>query len=144
MPSKVVLPSRHQLRKGPPETGVPALSRLLDSPEVRPVLARRLTVPHSVTHTQNGVLGHRNVWASGPYISATVRVFTCCTKEVDMATQLESRPETGYENFEYGEPQRRQNWGGNQQTRSENGNAEQLARFLGWFSIGLGITEIIA
>jgi uncharacterized membrane protein len=62
-----------------------------------------------------------------------------------MATQLESRPETaGYDDFEYGEPERRQNWGGNQQTRSENGNAEQLARFLGWFSIGLGITEIIA
>ncbi len=62
-----------------------------------------------------------------------------------MATQLQSRPETaGYEDFEYGEPERRQNWGADQQTRSQNGNAEQLARFLGWFSIGLGITEIVA
>ena len=26
----------------------------------------------------------------------------------------------------------------------QEGNADQLARFLGWFSIGLGITEIVA
>jgi uncharacterized membrane protein len=62
-----------------------------------------------------------------------------------MATQLESRPETaGYEDFEFGEPERRQNGGGYQQTRSQDGNAEQLARFLGWFSIGLGVAEIVA
>ena len=62
-----------------------------------------------------------------------------------MATQLERRPETaGYEDFEYREPERRQNGGRHQQTRSQDGNAEQLARFLGWFSIGLGIAEIVA
>jgi uncharacterized membrane protein len=62
-----------------------------------------------------------------------------------MATQLQSRPGTaGYEDFEYREPERHQNWAGDQQTRSRDGNAEQLARFLGWFSIGLGITEIVA
>src|SRR5215210_4652208 len=62
-----------------------------------------------------------------------------------MATQLESRPETaGYEDFEYGEPEPRHNGGRHQQTRSQEGNTEHLARFLGWFSIGLGITEIIA
>ena len=62
-----------------------------------------------------------------------------------MATQLESRSETaGYKDFEYREPERRQNGGGHQQTRSQDGNAEQLARLLGWFSIGLGIAEIVA
>ena len=62
-----------------------------------------------------------------------------------MATQLESRPETaGYEDFEYRQTERGQNGGGHQQTRSLDGNAEQLARFLGWFSIGLGIAEIVA
>lgn len=62
-----------------------------------------------------------------------------------MATQLERGPATaGYEEFEYREPERRQNGGGHQQTRSQDGNAEQLARFLGWFSIGLGIAEIVA
>jgi uncharacterized membrane protein len=62
-----------------------------------------------------------------------------------MATQLESRPETaGYEDFEYGRPERRQNGGGYQPTRSQEGNTEHLARFLGWFSIGLGIAEIVA
>jgi uncharacterized membrane protein len=60
-----------------------------------------------------------------------------------MATQLESRPEAaGYEDYEY-RRERRQN-GGPQQTRSQDGNADQLARFLGWFSIGLGIAEIVA
>ncbi len=62
-----------------------------------------------------------------------------------MATQLEKRPETaGYEDFEYREPERRQNGGGLRPTRSQDGNAEPLARFLGWFSIGLGIAEILA
>ena len=59
-----------------------------------------------------------------------------------MATQLESRPAAGFEDFEYREPERRQNGGSHQQ--SEDGNAEQLARFLGWFSIGLGLAEIVA
>jgi uncharacterized membrane protein len=72
-------------------------------------------------------------------------ITTAGRKRFDMATQLESRPETvGFENFEYGEPDRRQNEAGYQQTRSQDGNAEQLARFLGWFSIGLGIAEIVA
>jgi uncharacterized membrane protein len=62
-----------------------------------------------------------------------------------MATQLESRPQAaGYENFEYSGPERRHNGGGHQHTRSQDGNTEQLARFLGWFSIGLGIAEIVA
>jgi uncharacterized membrane protein len=62
-----------------------------------------------------------------------------------MGTQLESRPETaGYEGFEYSKPEPRQNGGGYQQTRSQDGSAEQLARMLGWFSIGLGIAEIVA
>jgi uncharacterized membrane protein len=61
-----------------------------------------------------------------------------------MATQLEGRPAPGYEDFEYREPERRQNGAGYQQTRSQDGNAEQLARFLGWFSIGLGVAEIVA
>src|SRR5918997_2258878 len=62
-----------------------------------------------------------------------------------MATQLQSRPGTaGYEDFEYREPERRQNWAGDQPTRSQDGSAEQLARVLGWFSIGLGIAEIVA
>ena len=61
-----------------------------------------------------------------------------------MATQLESRPAAGYEDFEYREFERRQNRGGHQESRPEDGNAEQLARFLGWFSIGLGIAEIVA
>ncbi len=62
-----------------------------------------------------------------------------------MATQLASRPEAaGYEDFEYRGPERRQNGGGHQPTQSQDGNAEQLARFLGWFSIGLGIAEIVA
>jgi uncharacterized membrane protein len=62
-----------------------------------------------------------------------------------MATQVQSRPETaGYEDFEYGERERRYNGGRYQETGSQDGNTEQLARFLGWFSIGLGITEIVA
>ena len=61
-----------------------------------------------------------------------------------MATQLESRTAAGYEDFEYREPERRRNGGGHQQSVSEGGNADQLARFLGWFSIGLGIAEIVA
>jgi uncharacterized membrane protein len=61
-----------------------------------------------------------------------------------MATQLASRPDAaGYEDFEFREPERRQNGGGYQETQSQNGS-EQLARFLGWFSIGLGIAEIVA
>ena len=61
-----------------------------------------------------------------------------------MATQLETRPESGYQDFEYRESERRHNGGGHQQTRSQDGNADQLARLLGWFSIGLGIAEIVA
>jgi uncharacterized membrane protein len=61
-----------------------------------------------------------------------------------MATQLESRPEARrYEDFEY-RGERRRNGGPHQQTPQEDGSAEQLARFLGWFSIGLGIAEIVA
>jgi uncharacterized membrane protein len=62
----------------------------------------------------------------------------------DMATQLESRPAAGYETFEYREPERGQNGGREQGTESSDGTAEQLARFLGWFSIGLGLAEIVA
>jgi uncharacterized membrane protein len=63
-----------------------------------------------------------------------------------MATELTSRAgAAGYEEFEYtGVPDRRQNGGGSQESRSQDSNAEQLARILGWFSIGLGIAEIVA
>lgn len=61
-----------------------------------------------------------------------------------MATELASRPRTsGYEDFEYSGSERRQNGGGRAETRSQDGNSEQLARFLGWFSIGLGAAEIL-
>jgi uncharacterized membrane protein len=59
-----------------------------------------------------------------------------------MATQLASRPEaSGYEDFETHRPERRHNGGSRQ---NQDGNTDQLARFLGWFSIGLGIAEIVA
>ena len=62
-----------------------------------------------------------------------------------MATQLETRQESaGYDDFEYRGPERRQNGGGHRETRSQDANTEQLARFLGWFSIGLGVAEIVA
>ena len=63
-----------------------------------------------------------------------------------MATELASRAgAAGYENFEYNElPERRQNGGRHREARSQEGNAEQLARLLGWFSIGVGIAEIVA
>ena len=50
-----------------------------------------------------------------------------------MATELASR--AGYEDYEYD---------GQDETGSQEGKAEQLARFLGWFSIGLGLAEIVA
>jgi len=62
-----------------------------------------------------------------------------------MATQLRSRPGTaGYEDFEDHQPERRQNGGGQRVTQSQSGTAEPLARFLGWFSIGLGVAEVLA
>ncbi len=63
-----------------------------------------------------------------------------------MATELASRTRTsGYEELEYsGTPDRRQNGGGRREAQPQEGNADQLARFLGWFSIGLGVAEIIA
>lgn len=62
-----------------------------------------------------------------------------------MATQLANRPEAaGYEPIEYrGMPERRQN-GGPHAEASSSGNADALARFLGWFSIGLGMAEVLA
>jgi uncharacterized membrane protein len=76
---------------------------------------------------------------------AKIESITAARKRFDMATQLQSRPETaGDEDFEYRESEHRENWAGDQQTRSQDETAEQLARFLGWFSIGLGITEIVA
>jgi uncharacterized membrane protein len=63
-----------------------------------------------------------------------------------MATELASRTgAAGYEDYEYGDiSDRRQNGGGQREMGSQEGNAEQLARFLGWFSIGLGLAEIVA
>ena len=63
-----------------------------------------------------------------------------------MATELASRAgAAGYEDYEYGEvSDRRQAGGGQRETGPQEGNAEQLARFLGWFSIGLGLAEIVA
>jgi uncharacterized membrane protein len=61
-------------------------------------------------------------------------------------TEMESRTRaTGYEDFDYsGMRERRQNGGGQSEARGQDGNADQLARLLGWFSIGLGIAEIVA
>jgi len=63
-----------------------------------------------------------------------------------MATQLAERAgATGYDDDEYNDvPDRRQDGGMYQQSASDNGNADQLARFLGWFSIGLGLAEVLA
>ncbi len=62
-----------------------------------------------------------------------------------MATELATRPgAASYQDFGYADtPERRPN-GGQHETISQDGNAEQLARFLGWFSIGLGLAEIVA
>lgn len=61
-----------------------------------------------------------------------------------MAAELTSRAgAAGSEDYEYGDvSDRRQNGGG--QPEMDEGNPEQLARFLGWFSIGLGLAEIVA
>ena len=78
-----------------------------------------------------------------------------------MATKLANRAgDTGYDEFEYGDvSERRQNRGTYQDRRRDGGtyqegryqqsssrdeNADQLARFLGWFSIGLGLAEVLA
>jgi uncharacterized membrane protein len=63
-----------------------------------------------------------------------------------MATQLTSRsPTSGYEEFEHsGMPERRQNGGGRHEAQPPENNADQLARLLGWFSIGLGVAELVA
>ena len=63
-----------------------------------------------------------------------------------MATELASRAgAAGYEDYQRtGFVERRQNGIAHGATGPEEGNAEQLARFLGWFSIGLGIAEIVA
>lgn len=62
-----------------------------------------------------------------------------------MATQLRSRPGVaGYEDFGYQQPERRVNGGGQGETQPHSGSTEQLARYLGWFSIGLGIAELLA
>jgi uncharacterized membrane protein len=51
----------------------------------------------------------------------------------------------GMEGFGAGRPgeRRRQEWGG-RQTKPAEGHAEQLARFLGWFSVGLGLAAVLA
>ncbi|HEV8178054.1 MAG TPA: SRPBCC family protein [Gemmatimonadales bacterium] len=57
-----------------------------------------------------------------------------------MATQLASRADAvGYDNFRSPASDRRQGNG----VTADNGD-ERLARFLGWFSIGLGLAEIAA
>jgi uncharacterized membrane protein len=60
-----------------------------------------------------------------------------------MPTELARRADgAGYEDFGYGEgPERRQD-GGRSGRQSQRDNTEQLARALGWFSIGLGVAEI--
>ncbi len=51
----------------------------------------------------------------------------------------------GYEDFGHGRgSERGQNAGRRSGTQSQGDNAEQLARALGWFSIGLGVAEIVA
>lgn len=63
-----------------------------------------------------------------------------------MATELATRPgAASYQDFGYADtPERRPNGGQQHETGSQDGIAEQLARFLGWFSIGLGLAEIVA
>ena len=63
-----------------------------------------------------------------------------------MATEFATGTRTsGSEEFEYrGIPERRKSGGGRGESSPQEGNAEQLARFLGWFSIGLGVAEIVA
>jgi uncharacterized membrane protein len=67
-------------------------------------------------------------------------------KGLNMATQLAERAgATGYNDYEYDDfADRRQDEGTYQQSSFENRNADQLARFLGWFSIGLGLAEVLA
>jgi uncharacterized membrane protein len=67
-------------------------------------------------------------------------------KGLNMATQLAERAgATGYNDFEYDDfADRREDGGTYQQSSFENRNADQLARFLGWFSIGLGLAEVLA
>ena len=62
-----------------------------------------------------------------------------------MATEFATRADrVGYEGLDYDERiERRQN-GGRERSQSQSDNTEQLARFLGWFSIGLGVAEIVA
>ena len=63
-----------------------------------------------------------------------------------MATELASRAgAVGYEDYQRtGFAERRHNGATHGESVPEQGNPEQLARFLGWFSIGLGIAEIVA
>ncbi|HJR16130.1 MAG TPA: SRPBCC family protein [Gemmatimonadales bacterium] len=63
-----------------------------------------------------------------------------------MATELASRGGAiGYEDFDHGRmPDRRRDGDSHSGTRPRQDNAEQLARFLGWFSIGLGLAEVAA
>jgi uncharacterized membrane protein len=63
-----------------------------------------------------------------------------------MATELAGRADAvGYEDLGHGEGTGRGQNGGRQGgTRSVGDNADQLARALGWFSIGLGVAEIVA
>jgi len=63
-----------------------------------------------------------------------------------MATELATRADpVGYEEFGYGHvPERRQNGGRQSDTQPQGTSTEQLAWVLGWFSIGLGLAEIVA
>jgi len=63
-----------------------------------------------------------------------------------MATELASRAGAfGSEGLEYNRMhERRRNGDQYRESRPQEGNAEQLARFLGWLSIGLGMAEVVA
>lgn len=63
-----------------------------------------------------------------------------------MATELARRADdVGYEDFRHRDmPERRRNGGRQGEAQPPGGNTEQLARALGWFSIGLGVAEVVA
>jgi uncharacterized membrane protein len=63
-----------------------------------------------------------------------------------MATELARRAdEIGFEDFgRQQQPERRRNGGNESGVQPQSDNTVQLARALGWFSIGLGVAEIVA
>ena len=63
-----------------------------------------------------------------------------------MATELATRADAvGYDDFGQNDmPERRRNGGRRGEAQPLGSNPEQLARVLGWFSIGIGVAEVVA